>query len=213
MSFVLWAKRNRMFTMLLSWNAHKIALVGRLKIGWHFNSTQHVQTRLQFKFPHGNYDFLVFLSAGERKTNSGSNSTIIITTTTATKWMNCEKFHSLVLLWLVCKQVDVISYTHALTHTNALCQRSSQQYLYTRISYCFWIWIGAFYLRTIELHMCVCTVQHAIIQFGFCGWFFPSHNFECTCMFFPLKLFPTILIVPTTSASVDLFLYNRLKAT
>lgn len=124
--------------------------------------------------------------------------------------MNCENFCSLVLLWLVCKQVDSISYpcTHPHTHVCrvALCQRSSQHYLKPL-------------LLNLNLNWCIsstdcklnCTCIACNIQFGFCGFSSFSTAWKCTCAYacFSVKTFSNC----SNTGVCRIVSYNRLEAT
>lgn len=195
MSFVLWAERNRMFTMLSSCSVHKQLLWWATKSDDISAAHNTYNTQLQFKFPHGNYDFWPFCSQQRQKQR-----------------MNCEKCRLLVPLWVVCKQVDLISYPRTHTHTRmyvcavALCQRSSQHYLHALIPLLLNLdWCNSTYGRL----NCTCTCN---VQFSFCGFSTASHcacERVCLCMFFRQKFFPT----HRCPAIYRVIAYNRLKAT
>lgn len=60
--------------------------------------------------------------------------------------MNCEKCRLLVPLWVVCKQVDLISYPRTYTHAH-MCSGSlatvKSALPLCSLNHCSWIWIGA----------------------------------------------------------------------
>lgn len=162
MSFVLWAKRNRMFTMLLSWNTHTQLLWWATKSGdiLTAHTTRTNTTSIQISLWK-----LWFFGLFVRHHHHYQQNEL-----------RFFFLRPLVLLRLVCKQVNFISYprTYTRTYVVALYQLSSQHYLY------------AFKPLLLRLNWCIlstdwlnCTCTACNLHFGFCGFSTASKCITC----------------------------------